>query len=171
MAMKIRRETALAGPARELPDFEPLRMAELIESCRAHAVSVTELAEVTSRALYECYQYEANEPHLGQCCDLVRHVLDQAASALVSLGVVSYDVEPRSRATEIEHCEVQGQSLTRAMHVVRATISIVGRLQPHAHEDVLLALRSLEGGIGSVIEGMGRATRGLHHRVSSRSEH
>ena len=171
MGKELRRQTAPLDAAEEPPDLDSLRMAEQIESCRAHAASVTKLAAVTSRALYECYQYEENEPHLGQCCELVHHVLEQAESAIVSLGVVSYDIEARTRVAEIENCETQGQCLSRAMHVVRATIALLDRPQSNNHAQVLLALHNLERGIGSVIDSLGRATQKLPRAVPWSPEH
>jgi hypothetical protein len=135
-------------------------MAELIESCRAHAASVAELADVTSKALDQCYGYEENEPHLGQCCELVGQVLEQTESALVALGVVSHDVEPQSHAEEVaKGCELQRRSLTRAMHVVRATSAVLGTFESNSHDQVLLALHDLESGIQFLIDALRRVTK------------
>lgn len=159
MAKRARRFGRLQDSVKQLPDIDPIRMGELVESCRAHAASVAELAGVTSKALDQCYGYEENEPHLGQCCELVRQVLDQTESALVTLGVISHDVEPRLHAEEVaKGCDLQRQSLTRAMHVVRATSAILGTLESNSHDHVLLALHDLESGIEFLIEGLRRVT-------------
>jgi hypothetical protein len=149
----------LQDPAKQLPLPDLTRTAELIEICRAHAASVAELAGVTAKALDECYGYEENEPHLGQCCELVRQVLEQTESALMTLGVISHDVESRLHAEVAEGCELQRRSLTRAMHVVRATSAILGTFESNSHDHVLLALYDLESGIQFLIDGLRRVTK------------
>jgi hypothetical protein len=156
MGKRISRQ---AGGSRETgqtsPPVDSVRTAELIESCRAHAASLVELAGGTAKALYECYEYEDNEPHLGHCCDLVRQILEQSQSALALLGVVAHDLDPRLRAEEAARgCESQCQSLTQAMHVVRATSSILGRLETNHHDYILLSLHDLESGIAAVVAGL-----------------
>src|SRR5687768_8150765 len=84
MPNRARRLGRLPDCAKQLPVTDLTQIAELIESCRAHAASVAELAGVTSQALDQCYGYEENEPHLGQCCELVQQVLAQTESALAT---------------------------------------------------------------------------------------
>src|SRR5689334_21095209 len=128
------------------------RIAELVESGRAHAASVAELAGVTSKTLDERYRYEEHEPHLGQCCELVRQVLERSESTLATLGVISHDVEPRAQAQRIaKGCESQRRSLVPATHVVRATSSILGKFEGNNHDQVLLALHDLESGMLGLI--------------------
>lgn len=160
MTNRARRLGRLQDSAKRLPDTDQTRIAELIESCRAHAASVAELAGVTSKALDQCYGYEENEPHLGQCCELVEQVLEQTESALVTLGVISHDVEPRLHADEVaKGCELQRRSLTRAVHVVRATSAILATFESNSHDQVLLALHDLESGIQFLIDSLRRVTQ------------
>jgi hypothetical protein len=159
LANRAHRFGSLQRSVKQLPDIDPIRMGELVESCRAHAASVAELAGVTSMALDQCYGYEENEPHLGQCCELVRQVLEQTESALMTLGVISHDVESRLHAEVAEGCELQRRSLTRAMHVVRATSAILGTFESNSHDHVLLALYDLESGIQFLIDGLRRVTK------------
>lgn len=159
MPNRAHRLGRLPDSANQLPVRDLTQNAELVESCRAHAASVVELAGVTSQALDQCYGYEENEPHLGLCCELVQQVLDQTESALGTLGVISHDVEPRVHAEEVaKGCELQRRSLTRAMHVVRATSAILGTLESNSHDHVLLALHDLESGIQFLIDGLRRVT-------------
>jgi hypothetical protein len=160
MPNRARRLGRLPDCAKQLPVTDLTQIAELIESCRAHAASVAELAGVTSKALDQCYGYEENEPHLGQCCELVEQVLAQTESALATLGVISHDVEPRAHAEEVaKGCELQRRSLRRAMHVVRATSAILGTFEANSHDQVLLALHDLESGIEFLIDALRGVTK------------
>src|SRR5689334_22218448 len=85
MPNRARRLGRLPDFAKQLPVSDLTQIAELIESCRDHSASVAELAGVTSKALNQCYGYEENEPHLGQCCELVQQALAQTESALATL--------------------------------------------------------------------------------------
>src|SRR5687767_13109804 len=87
--------------AKQSPDQDLTPIAELIESSRAHAASVAELAGVTSKALDQCYGYADNEPHLGHCCELVEQVLGQTETALATLGGISHDVEEVAKSCEL----------------------------------------------------------------------
>ena len=159
MTTKKKKKGRLAVPsaAAEVPGFDPLMVSELIEACRANVASLTELAEVTSRALHECYEYEDDEPHLWQCCDLVRQVLAQAQTALVPLGVISHETAPITRAAEVANgCEEQQQRLRPAVQVIRAAIYILRGLESNHDDQVHPALRDLESGIASVVDGLER---------------
>jgi hypothetical protein len=160
MTTKKKKKGRLPVPsaAVEVPGFDPLRVSELIEACRANVASLAELAEVTSRALRECYEYEDDEPHLWQCCDLVRQVLAQAQTALGPLGVISHETAPITRAAEVANgCEEQQQRLRPAVHVIRAAIYILRGIESNHDDQVLPALRDLETGIASVVDGLERA--------------
>jgi len=155
MGKRTRAQDGPRDAAQVSPAFDPIRTAELIESCRAHAGTTAELASITSRSLHECYEYEESEPHLGLCCELVGQVLAQVQSALALLGIVIHDVEPRIHAEEVaQGCALQLRSLSRAMHVVRATISILERFQLDHPGDVLPALHDIERGIQFLIDGL-----------------
>jgi hypothetical protein len=148
---------AVPSAAAEVPGFDPLMVSELIEACRAHVASLTELAEVTSRTLFDCYEYEVGEQNLGQCCDRVRHVLAQAQVELMALGIVSHEATPRTRAADIaKGCEVQRQELRPAVHELRASIDILRGDEPNHYDPVLTALRDLEHGIATVVDGLER---------------
>lgn len=117
------------------PAFDTFRVAELIEACRAHVARLTTLAAISSRTLFECYEYDADEPELWQCCHLVRRVLKQTQAALIQLGIVSHDVELHVRAEEIAiGCEAQRQWLRPAVHVVRAIIHVLLDAKPDLHD-------------------------------------
>jgi hypothetical protein len=132
-------------------------VSELIEACRANVASLTELAEVTSRALHECYEYEDDEPHLWRCCDLVRQVLAQAQTALGPLSVISHETAPLARAAEVANgCEEKQQRLRPAVHVIRAAIYILRGIESNHDDQILPALRDLETGIASVVDGLER---------------
>ena len=134
-----------------------LRVAELIEACRAHVSSLTTLAAISSRTLFECYEYDADEPELWQCCHLVRRVLKQAHVALVQFGCVSHESDPHVRAEEIAiGCEAQRQWLRPAVHVVRATIHVLLNAKPDLHDEVLPGLRDLESGLSNVVNELQR---------------
>jgi hypothetical protein len=153
-------DAAAAHPVSEAPSFDPLVASELIEACRAHVASLTELADVTARVLRECYEYEDDEPHLGQCCDLVRQILVQVQAALIPLGIVSHDTDPLTRAAEVaKSCEEQRRLLCPAVHVIRASLSILRGVEPNYHDEVLPALRDLESGMAMVIDGLERVVR------------
>jgi hypothetical protein len=131
-----------------------------MDGCRAHTASIAELAGATSKALSQCYQYEKNEPHLGQCCELVHQVLEQTKWALAMRGVGSRDTEPSVYVKEVSKgCELQAQSLTRAMHVVRAMSEILGRLQFNHHNQILLGLYDLESGTQLLVDGLRKVTQ------------
>ncbi len=152
---------AVPDPAVDAPMFDPLIASELIETCRAHVASLTELAEVTTRALRECYEHGDDEPHLWQCCDLVRQILMQVQAALIPIGVVSHEADPLTRAAEItKGCEAQRRLLRPAVHVIRASICILRGVDPHYHDQVLPALRDLESGMATVIDGLETAIQG-----------
>lgn len=126
--------------------------AALIESCRAHAASMAELADVTSKGLSGGYEYEEGDPYLHECCGLVQRVLQQTESVLSSLGVTSLE-EPR--AMDIgSGCMDQEQWLIGSVHTIRAMISILGFVEPNDHPQVLPALGDLEGGIRMLVEGL-----------------
>ena len=152
--------TASSGP--DVPAFDLLRTAEIIEGCRAHAASLNELADVASRALYECYEYERDEPHLGLCCAVVRRLLGQVHAALAPLGILAMDVDPHMLRTEIASgCKEQMQLLVLTQHVVRSIIHILRSAAPSTHDQVLLALNDLENGICSVVTGLESAAMNL----------
>jgi len=135
-------------------------VAELIEDCRAHVASITELAGITSRALCAWYEYEDDEPHLGHCCDHVLRVLTEVQTALVTLGV-SRDRSPLTRAAEIaKRCDAQRRLLCPAVHVTRAIIYILQGVEPNYHDQVLPALRDLESGILHVMNALERVVQG-----------
>jgi hypothetical protein len=160
MAQRARRRQDLNHPAQPRSSVDLTRMAELLDSCRAHSASIAELAGATSKALSQCYQYEENDPHLGQCCELVQQVLEQTKWALATRGVGSREVEPTAYVEEISKgCERQLQSLSRAMHVVRAMGEILGALHPNHHDHILLALYDMESGIQMLIGGLRKVTQ------------
>jgi len=135
-------------------------VAELIEDCRAHVASITELAGITLRALCECYEYEDDEPHLGHCCDHVLQVLTEVHTALVTLGV-SHDRSSLTRAAEIaKRCKAQRRLLCPAVHVIRAIIYILQGVKPDYHDQVLPALRDVESGILHVMNALERVIQG-----------
>ena len=135
-------------------------VAELIEGCRAHVASITKLADVTLRALCECYEYEDDEPHLGHCCDHVLQVLTEVQAALITLGV-SHDQPSLTRETEIANrCDAQRRLLCPAVHVVRAIIYILQGVEPDHHDQVLPTLRDLESGMSNVISALEQVTQG-----------
>jgi hypothetical protein len=103
--------------------FEPVRVSEHIESCRARTARLSNLADAASRALHACIDYEPDKPHLGTCVDVahqllndvLRQLLDQVHTALSPLGIVSHDIDPQTRAMEIAvGCEAQRLVLGRA---------------------------------------------------------
>lgn len=152
---------AVPDPVIDAANLDPLIASELIEACRAYVVSITELADVTARVLRECYEYEDDEPHLWQCCDFVRQILTQVQAALLPLGVVSHETDPLTRATEItKGCDEQRRLLQPAVHVIRASIYILGGVEPNYRDQVLLALRDLESGMAAVIDGLEAAIQG-----------
>lgn len=152
---------AVPDPVIDAPNFDPLIASELIEACRAHVASLTELADVTARSLRECYKYGDDEPHLWQCCDLVRQILMQVQAALIPIGVVSHEADPLTRAVEIKKgSEAQRRLLRPAVHVIRASICILRGVEPNYHDQVLPALRDLESGMATVIDGLEKAIQG-----------
>lgn len=159
MTAKRKKNGGLAVPsaAAKVPRFDPLRVSELIEACRSHVASLTELAELTSRTLYDCYEYEVDERHLGQCCNRVQHVLAQVQVALMALGIVSHETAPLTRAADIaKGCEAQRQRLRSAVHEVRTSIDILRGVEPTHDDPVLTALRDLERGIATIVDGLER---------------
>lgn len=159
-------------PNIEASSFDSLVASELIEACRSHLASLTELADVTVRALRECYEYEDDDPHIWQCCDLVRQILTQAHAALIPLGVVSCETDLLTRAAEIaKDSEDQRRLLGPAVHVIRASIYILQRVEPNYHDQVLPALHDLESGTSMIIDGLERSIEGcpmLKQRVTAR---
>jgi hypothetical protein len=146
--------TAPAAVA-DVSDFDLLRAAELIDGCRSLLASLDEYAHISSRVLHQCYEYENDEPRLGYCGDVVTDLLGQVQTALVPLGVVSWDSEPQIRALEISaECKAQQQQLTRARHVVRAIVHFLQDNQGNEHPDVCPALWDLEDGIKNVFDGL-----------------
>lgn len=146
------------GPDIEAPSFDPLVASELIEDCRAHLASVIDLTDAMVGALRECYEYEDDEPHLWQCCDLVHQVLMQVQSALIPLGIVSHEADSLTRAAEIaKGCDDQRRLLCPSAHVIRASIHILRGVEPDDHDQVLPALRDLESGLSRIIDGLDRA--------------
>ena len=149
-----RRQAVSKAPA---VAFDAISVAELIEACRAHVANLAELADTTTRALLELYDYELDEPELWQCCRLVRQVLKQAQTALLPLGIVSHDTAPWVRAEEIAvGCETQQQWLRPAVHVIRATLQVLLAAVKNHPDEVLPALRDLERGLLVVIEALER---------------
>lgn len=146
------------GPDIEVPSFDPLVASELIEACRAHLASVIELTDVTVLTLREFYEYEHDEPHLWQCCELVRQVLMQVQAALIPLGIVSHEEDPFTRAAEIaKGCDDQRRLLLcPSVHVIRASIHILRGVEPNDHDQGLPALRDLESGLTLIIAGLDR---------------
>jgi hypothetical protein len=126
--------------------------AALIKSCRAHAASMVELADATSRGLSAGYQYEASDAHLHECCGLVQRVLQKTESVLSRLGEVSLE-DPQTIHVG-PGCLDQEQWLKGSLHTVRAMISILRPVEPNDHPQVIPALGDLEGGIGMLIEGL-----------------
>jgi hypothetical protein len=146
----------------EVPILDSVIASELIEDCRVHVASISELADVTARALRECYEYEDDEPQLWQCCGLVRQLLMQVHAALVPLGIESHETEPHVHAIRVEKtCEAQRRMLRPAVHVVRAGIYIVENIEPNYNDQVVPALRDLENGIAMVIDGLGLVIQGV----------
>lgn len=149
---------AALGQDIEAPSFDPLVASEFIEACRAHLASVIELTDVTVLTLRECYEYDDDEPHLWQCCDLVHQVLMQVQAALIPLGIVSHEADPLTRAAEIaKGCDDQRRLLCPSVHVIRASIHILRGVEPDDHDQVLPALRDLESGLSLIIDGLDRA--------------
>lgn len=152
---------AVPDPVNDAPSFDPSIASELIEACRAHVASLTELADVAARSLRECYEYGDDEPHLWQCCDLVRQILMQVHAALIPIGVVSHETDPLTRAAEItKGSEEQRRLLRPAVHVIRASIYILRGVEPNSYDQVLPALRDLESGMATAIDGIEKATQG-----------
>lgn len=125
--------------------------AALIESCRAHASSMAELADATSKGLSAGYQYEEGDPSLHECCGLVRRLLQQTEAVLSALRVVSVE---ECRANIGAGCLDQEQWLTGSAHTVRAMISILRSVEPNDHPQILPALGDLEGGIWMLVDGL-----------------
>lgn len=126
--------------------------AELLESCRAHASSMAELADATAKGLSAGYRYEDHEPHLDECCGLICCVLQQTESVLSALGVVSLE-EPRSGGIGAA-CADQEQWLKGSAHSVRSVMSILRSVEPEGHLQLLPALGDLECGIWMLVEGL-----------------
>lgn len=161
-----------AQPDTQVIEFEPLRVAELIEACRAHTASLQDIANTASEALHEFFEYEIDEPHLGTCIDVVkqlldevlRQLLDRVLTALPPLGIVEHDADPAHRAMEIAAgCEAQRQQLLRARHITLATIytlrsSVEQCLEVNA---TIESLRDLEGGVREVFDGLNPLALGL----------
>lgn len=147
------------GPDIEAARFDPLVASELIEACGAHLASVIELTDVTVLTLREFYEYEHDEPHLWQCCELVRQVLMQVQAALIPLGIVSHEADQFTRAAEIaKGCDDQRRLLCPSVHVIRASIHILRGVEPNDHDQGLPALRDLESGLTLIIAGLDRAS-------------
>lgn len=133
------------------PVLQLYETAELVESCRAHASSMAELADATSKGLSGGYCYEHNEPYLHECCGLVQRVLEKAESVLSELGVVSME---GPRPDICTGCLEQEQWLKGAAHTVRAVISLLSSVEPNDHPQVLQALGDLDGGIWTLVDGL-----------------
>jgi len=152
----------MQDPTTEMASLDALIASEIIEDCRAHVASITELADITARALRECYEYEDDEPQLWQCCGVVRQLLMQVHATLEPLGIVSQETDPHALAMRIEKtCEEQRRMLRPAVHVVRAGIYIVENFEPNHNDQVVPALRDLEKGISMVIDGLGMVIQGV----------
>jgi hypothetical protein len=124
----------------------------LIESCRAHAASMAELADATSKGLSGGYHYEESDPHLHECCGLVHRVLQRTESLLSESGAVSLE-DPG--AMDIgPGCMDQEQWLKGSVHTVRAIISILRSVEPNDHSQIIPALGDLAGGIDILVEGL-----------------
>lgn len=153
----------------QIREFDPVRVPEFIETCRAHVASLQNLAHVTSRALHECYEYETNESHLGKCIDVVRQLLDQVLTALPPLGIVTPDADPQTRATEIAAgCDAQRQLLLGARHLTLATIQILktAGLDPSAqNKEIMASLRDLEEGVRTAFDALSPVTANLGDKV------
>lgn len=144
-----------AGAPTVVSRFDAIAVAELIEAGRARVANLSDLAAVTARTLFELYDYESDDPELWQCCQLIRQVLKQTQAALIPLGIVSYDTAPLTRAEEIATgCEAQRRWLRPAVHVVRAIIHVLIDVKLDHHDELLPALRDLEGGIADVVVGL-----------------
>lgn len=159
MITRKKKRGRLADPSRagKASGFDPVMVSELIEACRAHVASLVELAEATSQTLHDCCGREVDERDLGQRCDRVRHLLAQVQVALMALGIVSHETAPCTRASDIEKgCEGQQQKLRSAVQIVRANIDILRGVELNHDDPVLAALRDLERGIASVVDGLGR---------------
>lgn len=153
--------------------FEPMRVSEHIESCRAHTASLGDLSDTASQALHEWVEYEANEPHLGTCMDVVRqlvdqvvrHLLDQVYAALSPFGIVAHEIDPQYRAMDIAvACEAQRQILNRARQITLATIFILrgcGMERADHTDELIESLRDLEEGLRTVIDALHPATMSL----------
>lgn len=148
-------------PSRDLGQdlaFDPVRVSEHIESCRAHAANLSGHAHIAAQALHECIEYEPHEPHLGTCMDVAVEMLDQVHAALSPLAIVSHDVDPQTRAAEIyARCETQRRTLNRAQHITLATTYILESSEIDRTDDtdeIIESLREIEGGIRMVIEGL-----------------
>jgi len=135
-------------------------VAELIEDCRAHVASITELANITLRALCECYEYEDDEPHLGHCGDHVLQVLIDVQTTLVTLSVSNNQPSLTCAAEVAKRCDAQRRLLCPAVHVIRAIIYILQGVEPDYHDQVLPALRDLESGMLHVMTALERVIQG-----------
>lgn len=169
--MAMGRKKQPSAPEKQVPEFDLVRVSELIEACRAHTASVQELADVTSQALHKCFEYESGEPHLGKCIDVVRQLLDQVLTALPPLGVVSHDADPQNRAMEIAvGCEGQRKLLHGAWHITIATIYILKRAgldQSDQNNEIMASLRDLEEGIRTIFDSLNPITLALPTPVTS----
>lgn len=153
--------------------FEPVRVSEHIESCRARTARLCNLADAASRALHVCNQCEPDEPLLGTCADVahqllddvLRQLLDQEHTALSPLGIVSHDIDPQTRAMEIAvGCEAQRLVLDRARNIALAPKYVLksSGIEPADEtNEVVKSLRDLEEGIRTVLDGLHPATMSL----------
>lgn len=138
--------------------FDALRVSEHIESCRAHAASLSGLAHIATQALHTCIEYGPDEPHLGTCMDGALELLDQVHAALLPLGVVSHEIDPESRAVEIAAgCETQRGVLHRARHLTLAVIYVLRSSEMDGTDEadeIIESLHELEEGIRLVLDGL-----------------
>ncbi|WP_161827365.1 hypothetical protein [Steroidobacter agaridevorans] len=138
--------------------FKPVLVAEHIESCRAHAASLSGLANIATQTLHTCFEYGPDEPHLGTCMDAALELLDQVHTALQPLGAVSHYADPVSRASEIAAgCEAQRKALHRARHLTLAVIYVLRSSEMDGTDEadeIIESLHELEEGIRLVLEGL-----------------
>ena len=81
-------------------------------------------------------------------------------SVRTTLGV-SHDRSPLTRGAEIaKRCDAQRRLLCPAVHATRAIIYILQGVEPNYHDQVLPALRDLEGGILHVMNALERVVQG-----------
>lgn len=81
-------------------------MAQAIETQRQQLSQIRALVDSQANLLHESYRFEVDEADLGNCCDVVRDMLERIITALESvtraLAAESAPAEPMRLAHAIE---------------------------------------------------------------------